>query len=216
MRNVQGGRGALRRGNIHLAVAEHRRGGTDRRERTTGWVGSPQAEPEGQGKDSSRSDRLARGKVLRRAWLVLTDVIQTRYFWILAVACVLTAVLAFGIPRIEFKTGQDTLVSSSSQVYKDNLSYQETFGGDPMIVLFEGDVPRLLSAPNVDTLRSLEADLQQREGVGAIVSPFTVVQLVGDQFPLQQELALSALTRREEAAAQQARAEAAARSASLT
>jgi hypothetical protein len=147
---------------------------------------------------------------LRRAWLVLTDVIQTRYFWILAVACVLTAVLAFGIPRIEFKTGQDTIVSSSSQVYKDNLRYQETFGGDPMIILFEGDVRSLLSPPNVDTLRNLEADLQRRGGVGTIVSPLTVVQLVGDQFPLQQELALSALAHRQEAAAQAARADAAA------
>lgn len=145
---------------------------------------------------------------MRRAWLVLTDVIQRRYVWILAVACVLTVVLAFGIPRIEFKTGQDTIVSSSSQVYKDNLRYQETFGGDPLIILFEGDVRQLLSPPNVDTLRDLEAGLQQREGVGAIISPLTVMQLVGEQFPLQQELALSALAHRQEVAAQAARAEA--------
>jgi hydrophobe/amphiphile efflux-3 (HAE3) family protein len=148
---------------------------------------------------------------LRRAWLILTDVIQTRYFWILGVAAVLTAVLAFGIPRIQFKTGQDTIVSSSSQVYKDNLSYQETFGGDPMIILFEGDVRQLLSPPNVDTLRNLEADLQQRQSVDTVISPYTVVQLVGEQFPLQQELALSALAHRQEAAAQAAREDAASR-----
>jgi hydrophobe/amphiphile efflux-3 (HAE3) family protein len=147
---------------------------------------------------------------LRRAWLLLTDIIQRRYFWILAVASVATVVLALGIPRIQFRTGQDTIVSSGSQVYQDNLRYQGQFGGDPMIVLFEGDVRRLLSSPNVDTLRRLEGDLQRREGVGSVISPLTVVQLVADQFPLQQELALSTLARRQEQAAQEAREEAAA------
>jgi hypothetical protein len=140
----------------------------------------------------------------------LTDVIQRRYFWILAVAFVATPVLALGIPRIRFKTGQDTIVSSSSQVYRENLRYQERFGGDPMLVLFEGDVRRLLSSPNVDTLRSLEADLQGREDVAAVISPLTVVQLAADQFSLQQELALSALAGRQEQAARVAREEAAA------
>jgi hypothetical protein len=147
---------------------------------------------------------------LRKIWLLLTDVIQRRYFWILAVAFVATPVLALGIPRIRFKTGQDTIVSSSSQVYQENLRYQERFGGEPMLVLFEGDVRRLLSPPNVDTLRGLEADLQGREDVASVVSPLTVVQLAADQFSLQQELALSALAGRQEQAARAAREEAAA------
>ena len=140
----------------------------------------------------------------------MTDVIQRRYFWILAVALVATPVLALGIPRIRFKTGQDTIVSSSSQVYQENLRYQERFGGDPMLVLFEGDVRRLLSSPNVDTLRRLETDLQSREDVASVISPLTVVQLAADQFSLQQELALSALAGRQEQAARVAREEAAA------
>jgi hydrophobe/amphiphile efflux-3 (HAE3) family protein len=147
---------------------------------------------------------------LRRVWLLLADVVQRRHFWILAVALVVTVALALGIPRIQFKTGQDTIVSSSSQVYKDNLRYQEQFGGDPMIADFEGDVRRLLSPPNVDTLRSLEANLRKQVGVGAVISPLTVVQLTADQFSLQQELAVSALTRHQEQAAQDARAVAAA------
>jgi len=148
---------------------------------------------------------------LRRVWLLLTDVIQRRYFWILAVALVATPVFALGIPRIQFKTGQDTIVSSSSQVYQNNLRYQEQFGGDPMLVLFEGDVRRLLSSPNVDTLRRLEVDLQGRKDVAAVISPLTVVQLAADQFSLQQELALSALAGRQEQAARTAREEATAR-----
>lgn len=147
---------------------------------------------------------------MRRVWLLLTDVILRRHFWILGVAFVATVVFALGIPRIQFKTGQDTMVSSGSQVYQDNLRYQEQFGGDAMVVLFSGDVRQLLASPNVDTLRRLEADLRSREGVGAVISPLTTVQLAADQFPLQQELALSALEGRQEQAGQEAREEAAA------
>ena len=147
---------------------------------------------------------------MRKAWLFLSDIIQRRYLWILAVALVVTPVLALGIPRIRFKTGQDTLVSSSSRVYQDNLRYQERFGGDPMLVLFEGDVRRLLSPPNVDTLSRLEANLKGREDVASVISPLTVVQLAADQFSLQQELALSALAGRQEQAARAAREGAAA------
>jgi predicted RND superfamily exporter protein len=99
---------------------------------------------------------------LRRVWLLLADVIQKRYFWILAVALVATVVFAFGIPRIEFKTGQDTMVSSGSQVYQDNLRYQEQFGGDPVVGLFEARCVSSLS--NVDTLRRLEATSRARKG----------------------------------------------------
>ena len=142
---------------------------------------------------------------MRRVWLLLTDVIQKRYFWILAVGVAATVVFAAGIPRIRFKTGQDTIVSSGSQVYQDNLRYQEQFGGDPMIALFEGDVRRLLSPPNVDTLRRLEADLRSRKEVGTVVSPLSVVQMAADQFSLQQQLALSALAGRQDQAGSEAR-----------
>ena len=147
---------------------------------------------------------------MRGVWLLLADVIRRRHFWILAVAVVATAVFAVGIPRIQFKTGQDTMVSSGSKIYQDNLRYQQQFGGDPMLVLFGGDVRQLFSSPNVDTLRRLEADLSNREGVGTVISPLTTVQLAADQFPLQQELALSVLARQQDQAAREAREEAAA------
>lgn len=147
---------------------------------------------------------------MQRVWLFLTDVIRRRHFWILGVAVVATVVFALGIPRIQFKTGQDTMVSSGSKIYQDNLRYQQQFGGDPMLVLFGGDVRQLLSSPNIDRLRRLEADLNNREGVGTVVSPLTTLQLAADQFSLQQELALSVLARQQEQAGREAREAAAA------
>ncbi len=126
-------------------------------------------------------------------WDRLAGLVGARYRWILGVAAIATVVLAFGLPRIHFKTGQDTLLPSSSKVYQDNLRYQGTFGGDPMLVLFEGDVLSLLSPPNVDTLRDIEQKLNADGRYFSVVSPLTVLQLGIEQIKLQREEAVATL-----------------------
>ena len=113
---------------------------------------------------------------MNNLWDWLAGLISARYRWILAVGLVVTVALAFGLPRIQFKTGQDTLISPRSKVYKDNLRYQSQFGGDPMLVLFEGDVLTLLSPPNVDTLRDIEQELNADPRYASVISPLTVLQ----------------------------------------
>ncbi len=128
---------------------------------------------------------------MRRVWLALAGVISRYHFLIVAVALVATVVLALGLPRIHFKTGQDTFLPSSSKVYQDNLRYQGQFGGDPMLVLFEGDVLQLLSSPNVETLRQIEQKLGADSRYFSVVSPLTIVQLGVEQIKVQQEAALA-------------------------
>lgn len=128
---------------------------------------------------------------MSRLWDWLAGLITAHYRWILLAAVVATVGLAFGLPRIHFKTGQDTFLRSSSKVYQDNLHYQGTFGGDPMLVLFEGDVLKLLSQPNVDTLRDVEQELNADPRFFTVVSPLTVLQLGIEQVKLQQEDAMA-------------------------
>ena len=142
---------------------------------------------------------------MNRLWDWLAGLICARYRWIVATAVVVTVVLAFGLPRIHFKTGQDTFLPSSSRVYQDNLRYQSTFGGDPMLVLFEGDVLSLLSPPNVDTLRDMEQQLSADHRFFTVVSPLTVLQLGIEQTKLQRQDAIAQM------AGLRAQAEAAAR-----
>ena len=142
---------------------------------------------------------------MRRVWLALAGVISRYHLLIMAVALVATVVLALGIPRIRFKTGQDAFLPSSSKVYQDNLRYQRQFGGDPMLVLFEGDVLQLLSSPNAETLRQIEQKLSADSRYFSIVSPLTVVQLGIEQMKVQQEAALSQLAERQARAAEEAR-----------
>jgi len=142
---------------------------------------------------------------MNRVWLELASLIRGRYLWIIGVTVVALVVLALGIPRLRFKSSQDAIVSSSSQVYQDSLAYQREFGGDPMLVLFEGDVLTLLSPANLGTLQALEGELRARPDVFTVVSPLTVLEGAVVQLPLQQELAAARLAADQEAAANEAR-----------
>lgn len=143
-------------------------------------------------------------------WLLCADLIQQRHRWLLGAAVVATIVLASGILRLTFSTGQDTIVSASSQVYQDNLRYQRQFGGDPMLVLFEGDIRQLFVPPNIDELAALEEELNESGLYHAVLGPITLLEFAREQIPVGAELAPAALARQQEAAAQAAREEAAA------
>ena len=52
---------------------------------------------------------------MTRLWGGLAGLIGGRYRWIIAVAALATVALAFGLPRIQFRTGQDTLLSLELQ-----------------------------------------------------------------------------------------------------
>ncbi len=152
---------------------------------------------------------------MRRVWLSLAGLISRYPLWVMAVAVVATAVLAFGVPRVQFKTGQDAFLPASSEVYQENLRYQNQFGGDPMLVLFEGDILRLLSPPNIDTLRQIEEELAEDPRYFSVVSPLTVVQLGLEQIKIRREATLAQMTEEQGRAAAEARQKVAAEGGSL-
>lgn len=152
---------------------------------------------------------------MRRVWLPLTAVISRYHLPVVVGAVIATIILALGIPRIHFKTGQDTLLPANSKVYQDNLRYQNQFGGDPMLVLFEGDVLRLFEPSNLAKLEELEGAINADSRYFSVVSPLTVVKTGLQQIALQQEIAVRQLAERQEEAAAQARKEAAAAGASM-
>lgn len=150
---------------------------------------------------------------MRRLWTVLADVITAHYALIAVAALVATAALAFGLPRIRFKTGQDTIVDPNSDVYQENLRYQREFGGDPMLVLFEGDIFALFTPENRDALQALEAQLNATGDFESVLTPYTVVAFARDQVLERMQTAPAQLAADQERAAAEARAEAAARGA---
>jgi hypothetical protein len=148
---------------------------------------------------------------MKAFWHGCADFIAQRHWWLLAGAAVATVAFAFGIPRLEFKTSQDTIVSSSSEVYQTNVRFERQFGGEPVLVLFTGnDILHLLTPPNLEQLSALERELRETGLYHAVLGPIMALEFARDQIPVAAELAPAALARHQDAAAQLAREQAAA------
>jgi len=125
-------------------------------------------------------------------------------------------VLAFGIPRLKFQTGQDTLLDPNSRVAVDNVRFQRQFGGDPMLILFEAPkdgpgIQQLFSPANRAELTRLERDMNANGDYQSILSPLTILQFA--QQTVQQRMVAEPqkLAQREQQAMADARAASAGR-----
>jgi hydrophobe/amphiphile efflux-3 (HAE3) family protein len=121
--------------------------------------------------------------------------------------------LAFGIPRLKFETGQDTLLDPSSKISIDNIRYQRQFGGDPMLIMFEtpADGPRieqLFTPENRAEMGRLESDMNANGDYQSILSPLTILEFAQTQ--IQQRM----ISQPQQLAQDEAKAEADARAAS--
>jgi uncharacterized protein len=148
-------------------------------------------------RDTGR-DRLA------RAFAAWGRLIRRRVAWLTAAVVALTLVLAGGLPRLEFDSGQETMVPNTSQVYLDNLKYQESFGGELMVVLFRGDIRRLFTPRNRSALAAIESEIAGTGRFSTIIGPDTAVEFADRQVDVAGPLALAALQRDQAAAADQA------------
>lgn len=98
----------------------------------------------------------------------------------LGVVAALTVLLATGLLRLDFATGQESYLNEGTQVYDDNVVYQDLFGGQAMVTLFAADdgstVLDLFTPDNVAEMRSLEEELRSLDGVLNVVSPLTALE----------------------------------------
>ena len=120
----------------------------------------------------------------------------TRRVAVLTAAMVVaTLALAAGLPRLEFRSSQDTMVPPDSAVYRENLRYQRAFGGEVMIVVFEGDIHRLFTAENRAELARLTSDLERTGRFHAIIGPDTALEFAARQIEISPGLTLAAYER---------------------
>ena len=86
-------------------------------------------------------------------WRRLSAVVTRHPARLLAATLAIVALLALGLPRLGFVTGEDTMVDPGSPVYRVDQRYQSTFGGEPMCVLLTGDIRAMSTAPALDDIR---------------------------------------------------------------
>ena len=120
-----------------------------------------------------------------RTWWRSIGTWLSRHTLMVAVASLTaTAVMAIGLLRLDFATGQDSYIDPSSQVAKDNRAYQSLFGGENMVVLFSVDDGRnlvdLFTSANVQQFDAVEATLAKDPSIVSVVSPVKLLQWTND------------------------------------
>lgn len=146
----------------------------------------------------------------------LARVVQRYPIAVVVVTMLAAFALSWGIPRVEFQTGQDTLLDPGSRLARDNARFQSQFGGDPMLVLFEapdgGHILDLIADPRDRArLERLEQDLLASGNYHSVISPLTVIRFAMERVEQRMITEPQRLAQRQEAAAAAARTESAAR-----
>ena len=95
---------------------------------------------------------------------------------VMALVVVVTIVLGIGATKINFATGQDSYLNPDSQVALDNVEFQDTFGGETVIMLFtsdvEGvDVTDLVEGANLTEMQRITDELRGVANVDAVITP---------------------------------------------
>jgi len=156
---------------------------------------------------------------MRRAWAWMGLNFGKHAGIVGVIGLAITLVLGIGATKLDFATGQDSYLNKDDQVYKDNVAYQNLFGGQAMLTLFtmEGgrDVVDLFTPENIAHMQRVEEELHATNGIEAVVTPLTALQFtqnlaVSDTGDPTQSVAgqalLSAQAREPDPAAQQVRA----------
>ncbi len=154
--------------------------------------------------------------MLERAGAGAASVIRRWPLAVVAAAMCAAFALSFGIPRLQFRTGQDTLLDPGSRIARDNERFQSQFGSDPMLVLFEAppggpDIRQLFTPENRATMARLGADLEATGDFQSVITPLVVLEFAQTQIRQRMISEPQKLAAAQDAAATDARSASAAR-----
>lgn len=112
-------------------------------------------------------------------WRHLGVALGKYWYAVLGGMLVITLLLSLGLRQLEFATGQDSYLNQDSQIAIDNVAFQDDFGGEAVILMFEAedgsDITDLFAGDNLAELERMEAELRAIPEVYAVVAPLTSV-----------------------------------------
>ena len=117
-------------------------------------------------------------------WARLGRWLARRSGVVLGAVVALTVLLALGLPRLTFATGQDSYLNADTEVYTDNIEYQNLFGGQAMLTLFTAEdgrtVADLFTPENNAAMRALAERIKTNEGVAGVITPLTALEFTNN------------------------------------
>jgi len=112
------------------------------------------------------------------SWLGLN--LGKHWITVMVIGGVLTVGLGYGITKLQFSTSQGNYLNKTDQVYKDNVAYQNLFGGQAMVSLVtmnEGHkVAELFTPEGIAQWQAVEKQIRDSGKVLDVVSPLTALQ----------------------------------------
>ncbi len=122
--------------------------------------------------------------MMQRFWSWLAVNLGKHAIVVTAVLAAFTILIGTGVTQLEFATGQDSYLNSDDQVYKDNVVYQDLFGGEAMLSVISMDeghtVDELFTQEGLDTFASVTSEIEGTDGVQGVISPVTALQFSSD------------------------------------
>jgi hydrophobe/amphiphile efflux-3 (HAE3) family protein len=117
---------------------------------------------------------------MQRFWSWLAVNLARHAGMVTLIGLVFTVVLGVGITRIEFATGQDSYLNKGSQVYDDNIEYQELFGGNALLTAISMDeghtVDELFTEAGVADMERVATEVREVSHVLNAISPVTALE----------------------------------------
>ncbi|MDQ6748076.1 MAG: hypothetical protein M3010_08250, partial [Candidatus Dormibacteraeota bacterium] len=97
----------------------------------------------------------------------------------LVVIAVLSVLLGYvGLRLASFDTAADTIVDPGSAAFQHEIVYENTFGADPIVILVQGDVQKILAGQGLQQLIRIEANMSSptntRLGVQSLYGPTSI------------------------------------------
>ena len=107
--------------------------------------------------------------------------IEKSPFKVLLITIVIFALLIAGAVKVNMATGSETLVDVKGDAYISNKLMEESFGGDSILVLFEGEKDNLLSIENIEKMWNIEQRFKYEENIFSFMSTASIVHQMTDK-----------------------------------
>lgn len=109
----------------------------------------------------------------------LTRFIIKRPVKIMIFSIIVILIFVAGAVNVRMATGNETLVDSETEVFKNNEMLENEFGGEAIILLYEGlDDEDVISVANIEHMSQLQQQLSFNRNIYSMISPLTLIEQI--------------------------------------
>ena len=112
---------------------------------------------------------------MKQGFKRLSDMLEHYPIKTIFLTIIVIIAMTVGAMRVELSTGNDTLVSTDSDVYKDYTLLENTFGTDPMILLYQSD-EQVFTIETLNHMKDVAQIVEHDLVVSHTMSPVTIVE----------------------------------------